>query len=242
MIAVLVTLLGRPWNLRTLIENWKKTNQGYSELFFALDDHDKFLPEIEQILDENGYKKETNYWIFHTEDCLEKFYYFYPKVKNEKFSAYLAGSDDVEWSVGWDKEFCNMIKFWQERQGHNLGVYYGDDGIKGQFQATHWLVTPEFLDVLGYFSPIGYMKHCFMDNLMMNLATAIGSLHYCPHIKMLHHCVLDGSNEPDENWKKVYDETYFKNDEREYLRWMSEHAQGKVYQLKEAIKNARKKG
>ena len=239
MIAVLVTLYGRPDNVKKLIANWNETNYGYSEMYFALDSHDKEFDKIVKILEDNGYYKDFRYFVFNTVDVCPKFNAFYPIVKNDKYIGYLAGSDDIEWSKGFDKEFCEMIEFWAKKIGHRSMVLYGDDCVKGQIQATHWLATTEFLDSVGFFAPLGYMNHCFLDNWYMNLASSIGALFYCPHIKMKHNCPLDGKTIEDDNWKKVYNQAYFENDHKEFQRLMQEQFVNTVVRLMEGVNNAK---
>lgn len=160
----------------------------------------------------------------------ERYQIAYQQFKNDKFKAYMFMASDITIETEeFDKNVLDIIDDLEKRHGHRKWVLYPDDGCQGKGLATHPIFTTEWLDAIGYFFPTGYMKHLYVDNYIMDVATYTGKLVYCPDLKLNHNHPIFNKGEWDEHYKKAYErdaedkEQYFKLREKRFF-----HDIGKV--------------
>lgn len=66
------------------------------------------------------------------------------------------------------------------------GLSYCDDSIQGKSLATHPCVSGKLLKALGWWALPG-LKHSFVDNVLMDYATALGKCVYLPEHTFFHY-------------------------------------------------------
>jgi hypothetical protein len=127
------------------------------------------------------------------------------------------GDDVVPVDHGWDAALVEGL-------GDNLGVAYGDDGLRDKHQPdlpTHYVTQTEVYRRLGYLSP-PTIQHLFLDNVARDVGRYLKNFVFVPvSVQHLH---------PWAEGEQINDVTYQeggrnaeirKADRKEYLRWAS---------------------
>lgn len=125
------------------------------------------------------------------------------------------GDDVVPVSHGWDAALVEGL-------GDNLGVAYGDDGLRDKHQPdlpTHYVTQTEVYRRLGYLSP-PTIRHLFLDNVARDVGRYLKNFVFVPvEIRHLH---------PWAEGEQINDRTYQEGgrnakirsaDRKAYLRW-----------------------
>ena len=218
MLAILVTLRGRPWNVKKFIGEYKLSNAGASELLFSIDKND---PHREKLLEEiKGYRYMEGEWA----GVSQKSNAMYEHFKDDKFLAYMGGADDITYSPAFDKIVLDEINYLETRTGHRCWVLYGNDMVHGQRLCTHWISTKEYVEARGEFTPTKYMYHQYADTVNWSIGMNCGILHYMPWVVTHHHSWANGEAPKDENYELAYGKERAEHDKKAYERWMNEDA------------------
>jgi len=189
-IAVLIPTYKRPHKLAGLIENIKQTSTE-AEIYFIITPDDA---GTQKTLTELGQK----FWVVDGE---------YGKAINEGYRLtsepfIFCGSDDIEFTPGWDKQLLGSI------QGYQItgGV---DDWVVSQsgVHISHPLIRREYVEnegtVLGYrgliYNPDKFHYH--IDVEIEQLAWHRGVIKVNRDCKILHHHFINNQAERDETYQ-----------------------------------------
>lgn len=125
------------------------------------------------------------------------------------------GDDVLPFTHSWDTRLIEAL-------GDDLGVAYGDDGLRKKHAPdlpTHYVTQTEVYRRLGYLSPPG-IKHLYLDNVARDVGRHLRNFQFVPvTIRHIH---------PWAEGEDIHDTTYaeggrnrklLKADRAEYLRW-----------------------
>jgi len=129
------------------------------------------------------------------------------------------GDDVLPVSHGWDTALVEAL-------GDDLGVAYGDDGLRDKHAPdlpTHYVTQTEVYRRLGYLAP-PTIRHLFLDNVARDVGRYLKNLVYVP--------VLIEHRHPWAKGEQINDATYReggrnpsirKADRMAYVRWTQDH-------------------
>lgn len=147
----------------------------------------------------------------------QKAYEYTKKMFGDAFDAYMFIGDDCEFTPMFQEDMLNGINEAIQITGDRRVCVYPDDGIHGARLATHPCFTKEWIEALGYFFPQGAMRHCFVDNYIMELGKKAGRIAYCQSAKLIHNNYFRDSSIPlDQYQQKVYSPDFYEEDKRRY--------------------------
>lgn len=128
------------------------------------------------------------------------------------------GDDVVPETEGWDTALVSGLK-------GNLGIAYGDDGLRKKHAPdlpTHYVTQTDVYLRLGYLAPPG-IRHLFLDNVARDVGRYLRNFVYVPvKIKHLH---------PWQEGEHLHDTTYAEGgrnadlrhaDRMAYIQWTTE--------------------
>lgn len=114
-----------------------------------------------------------------------------------EYDAVMFGADDVRWRTnGWAKMFLDALI------ESNGGVVFGNDLIHGEELPTHWCVSDQLIQAVGYFA-LPQLRHICVDVFWKDVGNRLGKLKYLPDVVVEH---LHFSVE-----KSAYDSVYKEN-------------------------------
>lgn len=152
------------------------------------------------------------------------------KRGNYKYYHFMA--DDVELTPNYEDNIISGIEEAISRSGDRKMLIYGDDGIHKGNLATHYMVTKEWCDALGYFMPINAMKHCWCDNYLTELGKRTGRIAYCESAKLIHHHHIKDKSIPMDEWQqKAYSKEFYEEDKRRYEYLLKTQLQDDINKL-----------
>jgi hypothetical protein len=125
------------------------------------------------------------------------------------------GDDVVPETEHWDTRLVEGL-------GEDLGVAYGDDGLRDKHQPdlpTHYITQTEVYRRLGYLSP-PTIRHLFLDNVARDVGRYLGNFVFVPvTIKHLHPWA-EGEHIDDATYKEGgRNPNIRKADRMAYIRW-----------------------
>jgi hypothetical protein len=125
------------------------------------------------------------------------------------------GDDVVPETEHWDTRLVEAL-------GEDLGVAYGDDGLRDKHQPdlpTHYITQTEVYRRLGYLSP-PTIRHLFLDNVARDVGRYLGNFVFVPvTIKHLHPWA-EGEHIDDATYKEGgRNPNIRKADRMAYIRW-----------------------
>ena len=212
-LAVLLPTRGRPDNFRRFMEAFVTTAVD-SHVLVRLDTDD---PSV------TGYDEHLETYRQHITVTHGERVGFGPSLNELAFHAEwmgfhhlgMFGDDVVPKTPGWDIALVEAL-------GDDLGVAYGDDGLRKMHAPdlpTHYVTQTEVYRRLGYLAPPN-MRHLFLDNVARDIGRHLGNFVFVPvRINHLH---------PWWVGEKVHDQTYAeggrnaeirKSDRATYLSW-----------------------
>lgn len=179
-LGILLPTRGRPDNLDRFMTAVKGTAEDW-HLYIRLDYDDPKFADYTSVLDHAG----PNVTLV-TGDRIR----FGPSLNQLAFRAdfdgmeYVGmfGDDVVPETPDWDLRLIDAL-------GGDLGVAYGDDGLRKKHAPdlpTHYITQTEVYRRLGYLSPPG-IKHLFLDNVARDIGRRLQNFVFAPvSIKHLH--------------------------------------------------------
>lgn len=215
-LGILLPTRGRPDNLDRFITAVEGTADDW-HLYVRLDYDDPQAPAYDRVIGQ----KHPHISVFHGERIR-----FGPSLNEMAARAErdgvshvgMFGDDVVPETEHWDTALIEGL-------GENLGVAYGDDGLRDKHQPdlpTHYVTQTEVYRRLGYLSP-PTIKHLFLDNVARDVGRALKNFVFVPvNIRHLH---------PWAEGEHLDDTTYTeggrnaeirKADRKAYLRWASD--------------------
>lgn len=212
-LAILLPTRGRPENLARFIDAVKNTAEDW-HLYLRLDTDDPTLPQYEELLAHRHPRISVS---------MGPRIRFGPSLN--ELAAWadsdgmshmgMFGDDVVPITPGWDLALMDAL-------GGDLGVAYGDDGLRDKHQPdlpTHYVTQAEVYRRLGYLSPPG-IQHLFLDNVARDIGRYLKNFVFAP-VKIQHmHPWAEGEH--------LHDTTYAeggrnadirKADRKTYVQW-----------------------
>lgn len=199
-IALIIPTRGRRDNMIRLIESWKRTTQGKSDIIMVMDEDD--------IKTYNGLSEEERVIeaiIFgHRQDLC---------AKTNIFVSDLLKDHDILGSLGDDHVF--LTPYWEtkiiEWQDQFKGICYCNDLLQGENLPTNVFIHKEIIEPLGYMAP-PILEHYFIDNYWKDLGLRLGNMHYFPEVIIEHKHWSNGKSEKDATYTDV--ENKFEKDRK----------------------------
>lgn len=104
--------------------------------------------------------------------------------------------DDVRFRTdGWDLRISE-----EARKGP--GIIYGDDGVHGADLPTHWWVTEDIIEAVGYLcNP--QLRHFFLDNTWLEIGKVTNTLRYMPDVHFEHLHFSFGKSKKDATYDRT---------------------------------------
>jgi hypothetical protein len=124
--------------------------------------------------------------------------------------------DDVEpISQGWDTALVEAL-------GDDLGVAYGDDGLRDKHSPdlpTHYVTQTEVYRRLGYLAP-PTIRHLFLDNVARDIGRYLKNFVYVPVAIPHHHPWAEGEHLHDSTYAEGGRNADLRHADRmAYIRW-----------------------
>lgn len=227
-LGILLPTRGRPGNLARFLEATVMTAVDW-HLYLYLDYDDPKATGYDAVLEATGY-----------DAVLEDFQFYGDKVtvvhgERVGFGASLNelaaraerdgvshlgmfGDDVLPIDHGWDAALVEAL-------GDDLGVAFGDDGLRDKHSAdlpTHYVTQTEVYRRLGYLAP-PEIHHLFLDNVARDVGRALGNFVFVP--VSIHHLHPWGEGEhlDDATYREGGRNAQIRReDRRAYLRWAAD--------------------
>jgi len=170
-IALYVPSRCRPQRLAQLLESWRRTTAGLSDIYVGLDADD-----------EANYPRQpgVSYCIGLTERVGPKTNRdIVPLADKYKLIAWI-GDDCLIRTPGFEHLMLDGMAAMD-----GAGVLYGDDLYQRERLCTHPIVSSSIIRALGWFFCPG-IEHFYADNMWMDIGNGIGRLRYEPRLVIEH--------------------------------------------------------
>lgn len=215
-LGILLPTRGRPQNLHRFIEATAATAEDW-HLYLRIDDDDPSTEEYNQVLnrwdhcddyitvvrgERIGFGASLNELALHAD-------------KGGMSHVGMFGDDVLPITECWDTALVEAL-------GDDLGVAYGDDGLRNKHAKdlpTHYITQTEVYRRLGYLAP-PTIRHLFLDNVARDIGRYLKNFVYVP-VKIQHlHPWAEG--------EQIHDATYAEGgrnanirhaDHMAYIRW-----------------------
>lgn len=102
-------------------------------------------------------------------------------------------NDSVFQTLSWDNMVRDAFKQWPDR----IGLVHGNDCNNGEKLATHFFLSKQWCETLGYYVPENY-HHYYVDNFVQEVATRLGRLRYIPNMITEHAHSFVGKRRQDD--------------------------------------------
>ena len=217
-LGILLPTRGRPGNLRRFLEATAMTAVDW-HLYLRLDYDDMELTRYDAVLHDFRHY-EDKITVVHGNRVR-----FGPSLNELAARAErdgvshvgMFGDDVMPITHGWDADLVEAL-------GDDLGVAYGDDGLRDKHAPdlpTHYVTQTEVYRRLGYLSPPD-IKHLFLDNVARDIGRALGNFVFVPvEIRHLHPWV-EGEHLQDRTYQEGGRNPQIRSSDRKaYLRWAS---------------------
>jgi hypothetical protein len=214
-LGILLPTRGRPKNLARFIAATKETAVDW-HIYLRLDYDDPSAADYDEIIGDS----DPNITVVHGEriGLAASLNELAARAERDGISHIgMFGDDVLPITEGWDKRLVEAL-------GDNLGVAYGDDGLRHKHAPdlpTHYITQTEVYRRLGYLAP-PTMRHLFLDNVARDVGRYLKNFVYVP-VKIAHlHPWLEGEH--------LHDTTYAEGgrnadlrraDHMAYVRWSS---------------------
>lgn len=215
-LAILLPTRGRPDNLHRFIEATVKTATDW-QLYLRLDYDDPEIMGYEDVLDDwSEIEKRITVVSGERVHFGASLNELAARAEHDDVSHLgMFGDDVVPIDDDWDTALIEGL-------GDNLGIAYGDDGLRNKHAPdlpTHYVTQAEVYRRLGYLAP-PTIQHLFLDNVARDVGRYLRNFVFVP-VKIQHlHPWAEGEH--------LHDDTYAeggrnarirKADRAAYLRW-----------------------
>jgi len=215
-LGILLPTRGRPSNLHRFIEATVLTAVDW-HLYLRLDYDDPAVTDYDEVLDGWSYYK-GRITVVHGKRVgfgasLNE---LAARAERDGVSHVgILGDDVVPVDHGWDVALVEAL-------GENLGVAYGDDGLRGKHARdlpTHYVTQTEVYRRLGYLSP-PTIRHLFLDNVARDVGRHLENFVFVP-VEIRHlHPWAEGEQIDDATYREGGRNKTIRNaDRRAYIRW-----------------------
>lgn len=212
-LGILLPTRGRPRNLARFIAATKDTAVDW-HLYLRFDYDDPAVVEYDEVIGDS----DPRITVVHGERVG-----FGPSLNELAARAErdgvshvgMFGDDVVPVTEGWDAALVEAL-------GEDLGVAYGDDGLRDKHSPdlpTHYITQTEVYRRLGYLAP-PTIRHLFLDNVARDVGRALGNFVFVPvEINHLHPWV-QGEDIDDATYREGGRNAEVRRaDRKAYLRW-----------------------
>jgi hypothetical protein len=212
-LGILLPTRGRPQNFDRFVRACYATGEDW-HMFVRLDTDDPHAPKYDDTLEECGPEVSVSPGDrigFGASLNLLAWY-----AEQRGLSHVGMFGDDVEpISQGWDTALMEAL-------GDDLGVSYGDDGLRDKHAPdlpTHYVTQTEVYRRLGYLAP-PTIRHLFLDNVARDVGRYLKNFVYVPVAIRHRHPWAEG--------EQIHDQTYAEGgrnpdirhaDRLAYIRW-----------------------
>jgi len=204
-LLVVVPTRERPHKITELIEAWRATTSGNSELLICLDDDDAenyTIPDDVSLM--THARMRLGPWLNYATTS-------YKSENPIKYIGFM-GDDHRPRTKNWDQLIIEPLE-------SRLGVSYGNDLLQGEALATAAFMNKEIVDKLGYFCTPGCI-HLYLDNFWMTLGNGLQSLHYRPDVIIEHEHFSIGKSEKDALYEEVNSSEMYRHDEEKFNEYL----------------------
>jgi hypothetical protein len=212
-LGILLPTRGRPDNLDRFITAVEGTADDWV-LYLRLDYDDPEAPAYDKVIgkgwpnlrtfhgDRIGFAASLNELAFHAE-------------RDGVSHLGMFGDDVVPETEGWDTALVEAL-------GSDLGVAYGDDGLRDKHEPdlpTHYVTQTEVYRRLGYLAPPN-IRHLFLDNVARDVGRYLKNFVFVP-VKIQHlHPWAEGEHLNDATYQEGgRNPNIRKLDRMAYVRW-----------------------
>ena len=199
-ILIIVPTRGRNQNHLDLIESWRFTTSGHSDLVFGLDDDDEMnYSRISDVKYEVGERIR----LAPTLNKIAKKYHM-----QYKYIGFL-GDDHRFRTKGWEDMFLSYL------QKTPLGIVYGNDLLQKEAMATAGIVDSKIIALLDYMVPTNLI-HFRFDIFWCDLGKALQTLKYFPNVIIEHMHPAVGKSKMDKGYTEVNNQELYTKDQASY--------------------------
>jgi|694.fasta_scaffold44790_7 hypothetical protein len=199
----------RPDRLERLINSWKHTTEGLSDLVVALDDDDTFYSELIKKYPEIIW--EINKPVFgsflHLINSMALKY-----VDHYQYIGFM--EDDIVFeTAGYESKFITKL--------NNLGktgIVHAKDGIDKRKFISIPVVNSYIIKTLGWFSPPCF-KSLWVDNFWRQMATHLGTYYKFEDVMIRHYHYSKDPNTEKDQISMIVDNNYYP-DKESYIKYM----------------------
>jgi hypothetical protein len=213
-LGILLPTRGRPDNLDRFLTAVEGTAEDW-HVYLRLDTDDPAAPAYDEVIHRHRLSPIST---FHGDRV-----FFGPSLNELAARAErdgvshvgMFGDDVVPETEGWDTRLVEAL-------GDDLGVAYGDDGLRKKHAPdlpTHYVTQTEVYRRLGYLAP-PTIRHLFLDNVARDVGRVLKNFVFVPvNIRHLH---------PWQEGEHIHDSTYAEGgrnaeikraDQMAYIRW-----------------------
>lgn len=212
-LGILLPTRGRPYNFERFVQACYATGKDW-HLFVRLDYDETQSYLYDEVLAECG----NEISVFHGERVG-----FGPSLNELAAHAELQGvshigmfgDDVVPKTPGWDTALVEAL-------GNDLGVAYGDDGLRGKHAPdlpTHYVTQTEVYRRLGYLAP-PTIRHLFLDNVARDIGRYLRNFVYVPVAIQHRHPWAEGEYLHDQTYAEGGRNSEIRHaDRKAYLQW-----------------------
>ncbi len=214
-LGILLPTRGRPENLDRFIQATGRTAADW-HLYVRLDDDDPAFQEYLDVLDECGYDGKVSLVNGERTGFASSLNELAAHADADGMSHVgMFGDDVLPETPEWDLRLVAGL-------GTDLGVAYGDDGLRKKHAPdlpTHYVTQIEVYQRLGYLAP-PTIRHLFLDNVARDVGRWLRNFVYVPvKIQHLH---------PWQEGEHLHDSTYAEGgrnadirraDQMAYIQW-----------------------
>lgn len=172
-IIIIVPSRGRPHLMKRLIESWKRTTLGHSDILMVLDEDDHGKYDIW----EPGVELAVNFG--HQGTLVEKLNDYCMNWGSEGYIAVsFMGDDCVFMTPGWELPILEWLET-------NDGICYCNDLLQGETLPNNVFIHVDIVSALGFMAP-PELKHYYIDNYWKDLGLRLNKLKYFNEIVIEH--------------------------------------------------------
>ena len=205
-LVVVVPSRARPAQAAELVEAWRATTEGKSELLFCLDEDDETLPEyppagggVHVLV---GPRAQLVEWTNRVGVPLAPY-----------CRGIVSWGDDHRPRTAWESATLHAF----DEGAHFV---YGDDLLQGENLPTACAVSSVAIGALGYVAPPA-LRHLYCDNFWLRLGRETGTLRYLPDVVVEHMHPAAGKAEMDASYADSNSPESYSRDGRVFAEWVA---------------------
>lgn len=181
-IAILIPSKDRLEDLKILLQSWKETTVGLSDLIVGVDIDDHNYDELKSELLIEEYQPQPFLRILN-EMAVKH-------APNYKYLCFM--EDDCRFiTPNWEETFINAMK-----EIGDYAIVWGEDLVNHDRLVGIPFMDSKIVDVLGFMSPPS-LKCLWVDYFWKRVGQDLGTLRYHPHITVEHRHYSTGKREKD---------------------------------------------